>query len=188
MLLVLTALLAYPPALPAPDSIRTVSGVSLPESIEVEGHTLVLNGMALRKKLVVSVYVAGLYLAEKSTSADAIVAADAPRRMVMHFKHDVDKKRLCEGWDDGLKNNTPDATAEVQAQFKELCGYMVDIKDGEAFTFTYLPGQGTQIDVKGEVVGTIPGKGFADALLRCWIGPKPGPGEGFKKKILGLER
>ncbi len=188
MLLVLTALLAYPPAIPVPDSIRTVSGVSLPESIEVEGHTLVLNGMALRKKFVVGVYVAGLYLAEKSTSADAIVGADAPRRMVMHFKHDVDKKKLCEGWDDGLKNNTPDATAEVQEQFKELCGYMVDIKDGESFTFTYLPGQGTRIEVKGELKGTIPGKDFADALLRCWIGPKPGPGEGFKKKILGLER
>ncbi len=188
MLLVLTALLGLSPAIPAADSIRTVSGVSLPERIEVEGHTLVLNGMALRKKFVVSVYVAGLYLAEKNTSADAILGADALRRMVMHFKHDVDKKKLCDGWDEGLKNNTPDATAEVREQFTELCGYMVDIKDGEAFTFTYLPGEGTRVEVKGEIKGTIPGKGFADALLRCWIGPKPGPGEGFKKKILGLER
>jgi hypothetical protein len=62
---------------------------------------------------------------------------------------------------------------------------MVDIKDDQAFVFTYVPEQGTAVEVAGEEKGTIAGKEFADALLRCWIGPKPGPGEGFKKNLLG---
>ena len=31
------------------------------------------------------------------------------------------------------------------------------------------------------------GKTFADALFACWIGPEPGPGEGFKEDLLGIE-
>ena len=62
---------------------------------------------------------------------------------------------------------------------------MADIKEKEQMVFTYVPGTGTEISVAGVVKGTIAGKDFADALLKAWIGPKPGPGEGFKKNILG---
>ena len=30
-------------------------------------------------------------------------------------------------------------------------------------------------------------KEFADALFKSWIGPKPGPGEGFKKNLMGMK-
>jgi len=61
------------------------------------------------------------------------------------------------------------------------------VKDKEEMTFTYVPGSGTEVTIAGKVKGTIAGKEFADALLRAWIGPKPGPGEGFKKDILGAK-
>ncbi len=185
MLLLLSALMA---AAPLADSARTLNGVALPATIEVSGQTLSLNGAALRKKFVVKVYVAGLYLATASGSADEILAADAPRQMLMHFisGHGT-KDKMCGAWSDGLKDNTPGASAELQQQFTELCGMMQDIKNGERMTLTYVPGTGTTIDIAGTDKGTIQGKDFADALLRCWIGPKPGPGEGFKKNLLGTK-
>ena len=184
MLLLLSTLMA---AAPLADSARTVSGVTLPATIEASGHTLSLNGAALRKKFIIKVYVAGLYLATPSGSAEEILAADTPRQMVMHFisGHGT-KDKVCGAWSDGLKDNSPGASAELAQQFVELCGMMRDIKNGERMTLTYLPGTGTTIDIAGTARGTIPGKAFADALLRCWIGPKPGPGEGFKKSVLGL--
>jgi hypothetical protein len=190
MLLTLATLLAAPLQPPSPvptaDTGRTVSGVTMAETIEVDGQTLSLNGMALRKKFVVKVYVAGLYLATTSSSAEAILEADVPRQMVLHFisGHGT-KKKMCDAWNDGLEANTPGATAELKQQFAELCEMMVDIKNGESMLITYIPGTGTRIDIAGADRGTIQGKEFADALLRCWIGPKPGPGEGFKKNILG---
>ncbi len=75
--------------------------------------------------------------------------------------------------------------AGFQRQFAELCGMMVDIKDGETMLVTYIPGSGSKIEIAGVERGSVPGKEFADAVLRCWIGPKPGPGEGFKKNLLG---
>jgi hypothetical protein len=163
-----------------------MNGVAMPETIEVEGTTLHLNGMALRKKFIIKVYVAGLYLATKSSSSQEILDADAPRQMVMHFisGHGT-KSKMCGAWSDGLEANTPAASAELKQQFTELCGMMVDIKNGESLVLTYVPDHGTKIEIAGTERGVIPGKTFSDAVLRCWIGPKPGPGDGFKKGVLG---
>jgi Chalcone isomerase-like len=163
----------------------TRDGVTLLRSVEVGGRTLQLNGAATRKKFIVKVYVAGLYLPTRETDAEKILAADEPRHLVMQFVHDVDKGKMCNAWNEALANNTPDASPELKTQFETLCGYMEDIKKGEQFVFSYLPGEGTRVDVKGTTKGTIPGKPFADALFKAWIGPKPGPGEGFKKNLLG---
>jgi hypothetical protein len=163
----------------------TRDGVSLPRRLDLEGHALILNGTATRKKFIVKVYVAGLYLPARESDAEKILGADEPRHLVMQFVHDVDKGKMCNAWNEALANNTPDASAELKAQFETLCGYMEDIKKGEQFAFTYLPGEGTRVQVKGAPKGTIEGKAFADALFKAWIGPKPGPGEGFKKQLLG---
>jgi N-methylhydantoinase B/oxoprolinase/acetone carboxylase alpha subunit len=165
----------------------TMNGVTLPGTVSVAGQTLVLNGVALRKKAIFKVYVAGLYLTAKSSDANAVLAADETRRMVMQFVRDVGKDKMCEAWDEALENNTPNASAELKADFVTLCGYMEDIKDKQQFVFTYVPGTGTEVSVAGTVKGTIAGKEFADALFKAWIGPKPGPGEGFKKNLMGMK-
>jgi len=183
LIFVLAALfITVPMATPA--AAGELAGVELAESAEAGGETLVLNGMGLRKKFIVKVYVAGLYLSEKNSDAEAILEADAPRRTVMHFMRGVSESQLCDGWDDGLEANTPKASAEVKEQFETLCGYMADVDKGEEITFTYLPGEGTEVAVRGESQGTIEGKAFADALFACWIGPKP-PGGDFKEGLLG---
>ena len=55
-----------------------VGGVTLPDSVQVGGQTLALNGAGLRKKMFVKVYAGGLYLKSKATDADSVVSADAP--------------------------------------------------------------------------------------------------------------
>ena len=55
------ALLLALAAVPA-SSAREVAGVTLPDTVSVEGKTLKLNGAGLRTKVVFKVYVAGLYL------------------------------------------------------------------------------------------------------------------------------
>ena len=184
VLLTLAAgLAAAPPGLAPGDT--TYNGVTLPGEVQVAGRTLVLNGVALRKKAVFKVYVAGLYLPARTTDAAQILAADEPRQVVLQFLRGVDKGKMCDAWNEALANNTPGASAELTQQFAQLCGWMEDIDKGEQFVFTYVPGTGTTVRVKGTDKGTIAGKEFADALWKAWIGPKPGPGEGFKKDLLG---
>jgi hypothetical protein len=163
----------------------TMNNVTLPTRVEVEGRSLVLNGMGLRKKAIFKVYVAGLYLAEKNTSADSILSADSPRRIVLQFLRGVSGNQMCDALNDGLRDNTPNASAQLRQQFTTLCGFFEPVRKGEQFVFTYLPGQGTIVEVRGARKGAVEGKEFADALFRAWIGPRPGPGQDFKRKLLG---
>lgn len=163
----------------------TYNGVTLSDRVEVAGQSLVLNGVALRKKAIFKVYVAGLYLPTRQSNAEAIITSDGPRHMVLEFLRGVDKGAMCDAMNDGLQNNTPSPPQLLIGDFARLCGMMQDVGKGERYEFTYIPGTGTIVKVKGAETGRIPGKAFADALWRAWIGPKPGPGEGFKRDILG---
>ena len=179
----LLALLA--PLTPGAARAGSLAGIDLPDTVQAGGQALRLNGMGLRKKLVIKVYVGGLYLPSKETAAAKVLAADAPRQMVLHFLYGVTPAQMCEAWDEGLAANTPNASAEVKASFKTLCTWMDGVDKGKRLVLTYVPGQGTTVEVAGKNKGTLPGKATADAILATWIGPKPGPGEDFKKAVLG---
>jgi hypothetical protein len=163
----------------------TLAGVKLADTVSVNGQHLKLNGAGLRKKLFIKVYVGGLYLAAKQANPASILATDAPRQMTMNFVFNVDKGKIAEAWEEGLTANTPNASAEVKANFKKLSSWMDDMKDGQSLQLTYVPNSGTTVTVNGKNKGTLPGKATADAILATWIGPKPGPGEDFKKALLG---
>src|SRR5690606_41250298 len=118
MLLLLASLLTAPAvALPAADTGRTMNGVTMPATIDVAGHSLTLNGMALRKKFIVKVYVAGLYLGSRSDDGPGTLAPDAPRQMVMPFISGHGTKDKIGGpWNDGPRANTPKASAGQRQQ------------------------------------------------------------------------
>jgi len=170
-------------ALPA--AAGTLAGITLPDKVDVAGHSLVLNGMGLRSKFIIKVYVGGLYLPQKEKNGAKVMAADEPRRMVLHFIYDVSKDQMCKAWDEGLERNTPNAGAEVKKAFSTLCGWMEGVGKGKELVLTYVPGEGTHVEVAGTEKGTLPGKAAADAILATWIGPDPAPGKDFKKKVLG---
>jgi len=170
----------------APVLAGTLKGVTLPDTLTIDDQTLVLNGMALRKKVIFKVYVAGLYLPAKEKNSETILAADQIRCTVMHFLRSVNADKITEAWYDGLQANTPNHSPELKKQFDTLATLMEDLKDGDKLVFTYRPGMGTEVKVKGKIKGTLGDKAFADALFSCWIGKKPGPGEGFKKDLLGI--
>lgn len=183
MRIVPTALLALSLTLPA--GAASLAGVTLPDKAEAGGQTLVLNGLALRSKFFIKVYVGGLYLPQKEKAAAKILSEDVPRRMVMHFLYSVSKDQMCDAWKEGLEQNSPKAAPDVKKAFTTLCAWMEPIPKGNELTLTYTPGKGTEVQVNGKTKGTLEGKATSDAIVGTWIGPDPGPGADFKKGVLG---
>lgn len=161
-----------------------LAGVKLPDTTKVGDNTLVLNGMGLRTKLWVKVYVAGLYLKAKQNDPAKILAEDGPRRLEMQFLRSVGKDKIAEAWAECLTNNSPAASSEVKDGFKKLEQWTADMEEGHKMTFTYSPGQGTEVAVQGVAKGSNAGKGFADAIFACWLGPEP-PNPELKTGLLG---
>ena len=177
------ALLLAPAAVPSA-AAADLAGVTMSDTASAGGEELVLNGMGLREKFFVDVYVAGLYLPERMRSGEAVLGSDTPRHLVMHFVRDVSAQQICDAWKESLEANVPDASADLEQDFDTLCSWMADVSDGDRMAYTYVPGEGTAVTVKGEEKGVIEGKDFADAIYASWIGEHPATGK-LKKGLLG---
>jgi hypothetical protein len=168
-----------------------LDGVKLDDRVRVDGQEIQLNGIALRTRFVVfKVYVAGLYLPQKTSDARAAVDASGAKRMTLVMLRDVSAEQFIESFDVALDNNNSAAQlAEVKAQRDELFARIRAI--GEARTGTeilldYLPSAGTLLTVGGAAKGMpIAGEAFYRAILRSWIGEKPSQ-EDMKKALLGV--
>ncbi len=162
-----------------------VAGVTMADEVAVGDTTLVLNGMGLRKKLWVKVYVAGLYLENGANKADEAVAMTGTKRVVMHFLTDkAKKKKMDAAWLEGFEANSPsnfDALRERVKSFSDLFG---DMKVGDVIELTVVPGAGTNAVLNGEEKGVIDGDDFGEALLRVWFGDHP-PSDQLKAGMLG---
>ncbi|SFJ28572.1 Chalcone isomerase-like [Desulfomicrobium apsheronum] len=169
----------------SPASGGRIGDVTLSDQLTLGESTLTLNGLGMRTFTFFDVYAAGLYLTAPSTDSGTILTTDAPRGMTMHFLRKVEAEKISSAWLDGLEANTPAADASLKERFATLGSFMETMNKGETLSCLYDPAAGTRIVVRDQLKGVIPGKDFNDALLACWIGPKPGPGEKFKAGILG---
>jgi hypothetical protein len=159
----------------SPVQAREMAGVPFAESISIEGTTLTLNGLAVRSERVLflnyRIFVAGLYVLNKTQDGEAILASDTPRHLIVHFLYSrVRRKQLTDAWKESFARHH--FHGEKVDQF--LAFHSEDLRKGEQMIFTYLPGQGTKVTMKGQVCGTIPGKDFADALFSIYISKHAG--------------
>lgn len=162
----------------------TVAGVTLPDTVQVGGRTLVLNGLGLRKKYMVKVYVAGLYVEQKSSDPSAILKTDVPKRIVMHFVRSVSKNQIVDAFNESFQDNTPDAKQTMKAEIDQFLSAFDSVKDGDEILLTYIPGTGTTIAINSKEKLTISTPAFAPVLFSVWLGPKP-PSAELKAGLLG---
>jgi len=173
-------MLASTPTLDA----ASLAGVNLPDTATVGGKPLVLNGLGLRSEFMVKVYVAGLYLEQKSADPDAIIKAEAPKRIVMHFLHDASQKQMTVAFSESFQDNSPQTGTTMKADIDKFLGALEPLKVGDEMVFTYLPATGTTVAINGKEKVTISGQAFSQVLLSVWLGPKP-PTASLKKGMLG---
>jgi Chalcone isomerase-like len=159
-------------------------GVTMPDQFELDGKTLLLNGLGARlaTMLKVKVYVAGLYLEQRSNDAKVIIDSDQPRHLVLKFIRDVSKSEITDAWTDGFKKNAADY-ASLADRVATLNAAMTDLANGSTLSFSYVPGRGTNVDIDGTQKATISGADFASALIAIWLG-KP-PNKEVKVGLLG---
>jgi hypothetical protein len=171
--------------LAAPLAAMELAGVTLPDTITVGGTTLKLNGMGVRKKLFIKVYVGGLYVVTPGHDPTAIISADEPKQMVMHFLYSkVEKQKLTEAWREGFANNSTATLPALKARLDQFCAFWPDMASGQRAVITYVPGSGTRLEINGKDAGVIPGKDFAEAMFAVWLGAKTAD-SGLKAGMLG---
>lgn len=166
-----------------------LEGQKFEPSVQVGGQTLNLNGVGLRKRAIFKVYVAGLYVPQKSTNPATLINDKGARRVSLRMLRDVDAGSFIDSFNDGLKNNLSETQlTALKTQIDSLTSTLKSIgeaKKGDTINFDYTPDVGTRISVNGQPRGDpIPGADFFSAVLRIWLGEKPAD-EALKKGMLG---
>jgi hypothetical protein len=177
--------LMFVAVLARPSLAGSRAGITMPDSVSVEGTSLLLNGMGIRKATIfrVKVYVAGLYVERKSRNAEELVRSEQIKRYDVVLLRDVDRDDIIDVFRKGLKKNGADM-AKIQARFDRFAAWMPDFKERDTLSLLYLPGRGVVVTFKGQVKGTIGGADFASALFAIWLGPDPADDD-LKDALLG---
>jgi Chalcone isomerase-like len=162
----------------------TLAGVAMPRSRQLGGQALTLNGMALRKKAIFKVYVAGLYVENPSKDASALLSSSEAKQMHLWMLRDIKGANVSGAIADGFQLNSKAALPQLQPRLDQLAKMIPDMKEGDQMSLTFVPDKGTVVNVRGTDVGTIEGRDFADALFAVWLGPNPVQDD-LKQALLG---
>ena len=73
-----------------------VAGVTLDDAATLSGQPLVLNGLGLRSKMFIKVYVVGLYLPHKETRAPEVLVMPGAKRLQLVMMRDVGAELLAD--------------------------------------------------------------------------------------------
>ncbi len=167
-----------------------LAGITVEDQItSANNETLTLNGMGLREKFWLDIYVGSLYLAKKSNNVAEILSQPDALRIQLDFIYNkVTSEKLIEAWKEGFeKNQTPEKIKALQDKIDRFYGFFEeDALKKDRYVIDYVPGQGTSVMKNNVLLGNISGSDFKNALLEIWLGNYPADKQ-LKKGMLGFK-
>ena len=170
-----------------PATAVTLEGVTLPDTYQVAGKKLELNGIGLRTLTIfnVRIYVAALYLTRPSHDAQQILNSTEPKVLVLRFIHAGSKADVEKEYRKGEENNCADGgcSAEDGPDFEKLVAAAPGVKEGDTSTYIFT-GDGVQVLANDQLIDQIHNRDLAKRLLAGFIGAHP-PSASLRSALLG---
>jgi hypothetical protein len=173
--------------LSVPATAAEIAGVEFAERVSAGDAKLRLHGLALlRYRILFKGYVAALYL-EEGMPADRALD-DVPRRLEIEYFWGIPAKGFARATVDGIARNVDAATlAALRGPIERFNGFYADVRPGDRYALTYVPGMGTELAMNGESRGNVEGADFSSALFSIWLGQEPFD-DSLKAQLLGTLR
>jgi hypothetical protein len=160
-------------AFPGQAAAATNRGVSFENEITLAGNQLTLHGIGLlRWKYVVKVYLVGLYK-PAGVPVDQVLQ-DMPRRLEYYFFVDMKASDFQDtGFQLMAQNVGEEKARSLMKELEIFNSFYRDVKAGQRYAFSYVPGQGLEMELDGDVLGKVEDAEFAAAYMSIWLGPEP---------------
>src|SRR6185369_16942604 len=112
---------------------KACNDITFPDQVQVDGSTLMLNGLGLRlaTMLKVKVYVEALYVTKTSSDPNGILGANAPYELVLQFVRNVGADDVRKGWEEGFEKNAKAQLPALKERIAMVNGWMADIASGQ---------------------------------------------------------
>lgn len=167
--------------------VTKIGGLELKESIKLGDTNLQLNGAGQRSKLFIDLYIAALYLSNKSQDAQSIINADETMLIQIHvISNLISSENLTRGTMEGFTKSTGNKTEAIQAQIDDfLEAFKEPIKIGDKFEIVYLPNKGVTVIKNRHITKKLAvDLEFKRALFGIWLSDNPAQ-KSLKNKMLG---
>lgn len=153
----------------------TYAADDFPDTMAVDSTTLGLQGTGKRKKAFITLYEAGLYVAEKSEEANSVIAADEPMALRLKIiSRFISAEKMQEAMDEGFQKSTGGNTTPIAAEIDQFAkGFADEIGKQDVFDLIYRPGVGTEVLKNGKTTATVAGLSFKQALFGIWLSDDP---------------
>ena len=165
-----------------------LAGVDVADTMRIDGHNLVLNGLGLRTLtfLKVKIYVAALYLPKKNSNAQAILASPGPKVIALHHIHSGSKSQVQDRYREGEKVNCGGGgcDAALQADFERLVASAEPVNEGDV-TLYIVTDRSFRVVFNGREVIAFAGNRLGNMIIEGFIGARP-PSEELRAGLLGV--
>jgi hypothetical protein len=161
------------PGVSAAPGPATVEGVTFRREVRAGDSELALRGCGLLRYMVfIKAYVAAFYLPENTRSEDAL--GDVPKHLEIEYFHDITAQDFAKATTSSISRNLSLTTFQrLKPKIDEFNTLYRDVKAGDRYALTYVPGKGTTLLWNGQPLGTVAGVDFAAGLFGIWVGPNP---------------
>jgi hypothetical protein len=172
-------------ALTAMARAAELDGVVMPDTQDVAGHHLVLNGLGLRTYSIlrVHIYVAGLYLERRSADPNVILSSSQLKLLRFVFVRDVDAEDARQSWREALERNCAAPCRLPANSVARFLAAIPSIHKGDTNTLLFTA-RGVEFFINGRSVGQITNPDFKQVILSTFIGPRPTSAE-VREGLLG---
>jgi hypothetical protein len=168
---VLMSLLAAPGAFAA-----EAPGAAVPPPAAVDGKSLPLDAMCVRRKFVVDNCLGTLYTQKPASTPEELFLEPGDKLLRLDILRDkVEKERVMGAFEEGFIRHSPDfATSPDAKRFLSL--FRVDFYKGDRVDLL-LGGDGTVAASRnGQSLGTITSTPLVRGILKTWFGRKAADG------------
>jgi Chalcone isomerase-like len=166
---------------------KTVAGYTFPDTIQIDGKTLVLNGMGLRTLTILSirVYVAGLYVEHPSQDARAIESAPGIKVILLQYLRSGSKEQVEHEFRAGEQTNcgAGQCPQSDEPDFERLIKLSPAVQAGDTTTYI-IRRSGLQVLFNNRLLATFSNPDLAFRILDGFIGARP-PSESLRAALLG---
>jgi hypothetical protein len=165
---------------------KEIAGSIMPDALQADAQSLVLNGAGVRTKYFMDLYAGGLYLKQKTDDSEKIMASDEPMAIRLHIISSlITSEKMETATREGFINATGGAATPLTERMESFIAvFREKINKEDVYEFVYIPGGGTTISKNGKIKTTIQGLDFKKALFGIWLCAKPAQ-ENLKAQMLG---
>lgn len=165
---------------------KNAGKVVVHSSTTCASQELQLNGFGARKKLFIKLYVASLYVQDKTSEASSFLEMTQASCIRLHITSSkITSEKMIKATREGFENATQGNTAPIEAEIETFLSHLKQpIHKGDVFEFAFTPHNAIHVAKNNKKLGVIENKEFATALFGIWLGDMPAQLD-LKDKLLG---